>query len=86
MIFDSFTFYNEKYLLTYRLNLLSDIVDFFVIVESTHTHTAKSKILFFNEIKHRFENFSEKIIHIIVDDFPYTNPLGLSIDQVWCNE
>ena len=50
-VIDCFIFYNELELLTYRLNLLYAIVDFFVIVESTHTHTGKEKPLFFNENK-----------------------------------
>ncbi len=37
-ILDCFTFYNEIELLTYRLNILNDVVDYFIIVESTHTH------------------------------------------------
>jgi beta-1,4-mannosyl-glycoprotein beta-1,4-N-acetylglucosaminyltransferase len=42
-IIDCFIFYNELELLTYRLNLLNNIVDYFVIVESTHTFTGKEK-------------------------------------------
>ncbi len=37
-IIDCFTFYNEIDLLIYRLNILNDIVDYFIIVESTHTY------------------------------------------------
>ena len=44
-IIDCFIFYNEIALLTYRLNVLNDVVDFFVIVESTHTFTGKEKSL-----------------------------------------
>lgn len=86
-IIDCFIFYNELDLLTYRLNLLNNIVDYFIIVESTHTFVGKEKKLFFNENKHLFENFNEKIIHIIVDDFPYKHP-NVNIDNgdVWKNE
>ena len=74
-------------LLTYRLNLLYTIVDFFVIVESTHTHTGKEKPLFFNENKNVFANFKDKIIHIIVDDFPHKYPsINISNDDQWKNE
>ena len=38
-VIDCFTFYNELDMLTLRLNELSDFVDYFVLVESTHTHT-----------------------------------------------
>ena len=86
-IIDCFIFYNELDLLTYRLNLLNNIVDYFIIVESTHTFVGKEKKLFFNENKHLFENFNQKIIHIIVDDFPYKHP-NVNIDNgdVWKNE
>jgi len=80
-IIDCFIFYNELDLLKYRLDLLNDVVDYFVIVESTHTFVGKEKRLFFNENKHLFD--SEKIIHIIVDDFPYKHPNNV---DVWQNE
>ena len=86
-IIDCFTFYNELDLLTYRLNILKDVVDYFVIVESTHTHTGKTKTLYFDENKHLFTNFTDKIIHIVVNDLPckYINA-NLSHDEVWKNE
>ena len=46
-IIDCFIFYNELDLLTYRLNLLNNIVDYFIIVESKHTFVGKEKNLFF---------------------------------------
>ena len=86
-IVDCFIFYNELDLLTYRFNLLNNVVDYFVIVESTHTFVGKEKKLFFNENKHLFENFSNKIIHIIVDDFPYKNDnVNIGNNDVWNNE
>jgi beta-1,4-mannosyl-glycoprotein beta-1,4-N-acetylglucosaminyltransferase len=86
-VIDCFTFYNELDLLTYRLNILNKIVDYFVIVESTHTHVGKEKKLFFDENKHLFEQFSEKIIHIIVDDFPHKYPnINISNNEQWVNE
>ena len=86
-IIDCFIFYNELDLLTYRFNLLNNIVDYFIIVESTHTFTGKEKKLFFNENKHLFEKFTNKIIHIIVDDFPYKyNNVNIDSNDVWNNE
>ena len=70
-IIDCFTFYNEMDLLNYRLNILYNVVDYFIIVESTHTYVGKEKKLFYNDNKHLFEKFNDKIIHIIVDDFPF---------------
>ena len=36
-IIDSFIFYNELDLLEYRLSILNDLVDYFILVES-HIH------------------------------------------------
>lgn len=86
-IIDCFIFYNELDLLTYRLNLLNHIVDYFIIVESTNTFIGKEKKLFFNENKHLFEKFISKIIHIIVDDIPHKyNNVNISNKDVWNNE
>jgi beta-1,4-mannosyl-glycoprotein beta-1,4-N-acetylglucosaminyltransferase len=83
-IIDCFIFYNELELLTYRLNLLNNVVDYFVIVESTHTFIGKEKNCLFNDNKHLFKDFSNKIIHIIVNDFPFKYP-DSNIDP-WENE
>jgi len=48
-IIDCFTFYNEIDLLNYRLSVLNDVVDYFVIVEATHTHVGKKKYYIFKE-------------------------------------
>ena len=86
-IIDCFTFYNEIDLLTYRLNILYPIVDYFIIVESTHTYIGKEKPLFFNENRNLFEKFMNKIIHIIVDDLPYKYPnVNIDNNDVWKNE
>lgn len=70
MIYDAFLFFNELDLLDIRLNLLNDVVDKFVIVESSVTFSGKQKRLFFDDNKHLFERFNDKIIHIVVDDTP----------------
>jgi len=86
-IIDCFLFYNELELLTYRLNILKDVVDYFIIVESKHTFVGKEKPLIFYENKHLFEKFNEKIIHIIVTDFPYKYPnINISNSEQWINE
>lgn len=86
-IIDCFIFYNELELLTYRLNILYNVVDYFIIVESTHTFTGKEKKLFYNDNKFLFENFSDKIIHIIVNNLPYKYPdINLNNNEQWKNE
>lgn len=70
MIYDCFTFFNELDLLEIRLNVLNDVVDWFVLVEATKTHSGMGKHLFFDKNKERYKAFLPKIIHIIVDDYP----------------
>ena len=72
-IYDCFSFFNELDILEIRLNVLNDIVDKFIIVEATKTHTGYDKPLYFLENKDRFKSFEDKIIHIIVDDIPKHN-------------
>lgn len=73
MIYDCFTFFNELELLELRLNELAVVVDKFVLVEATQTHTNKPKPLHYQENRARFSAFHDKIIHIIVDDLPVSN-------------
>lgn len=67
-IVDGFLFYNEVELLTYRLEILWDVVDYFVIAESPLTFTGKPKPMFFDPAK--YEKYASKIVHVIVDDMP----------------
>lgn len=83
MIVDCFMFCNELQMLYYRLNLLGDIVDYFVIVESRFTHSGKPKELYFQSNKHLFP-FQNKIIHIVVDQMPFLTNLRRS--HIWANE
>jgi len=86
-IIDSFIFYNELDLLNYRLSILDEYVDNFILVESTHTFTGKEKPLFYDENKEKFEKFNNKIIHIVVHDFPYKFPnINYKFNQQWENE
>lgn len=66
-IYDCFLFFNENDLLEIRLNELSNIVDYFIIVESKYTFTKKDKP--FNLDLKRFEKFKDKIIYIQHQDF-----------------
>jgi|688.fasta_scaffold276978_2 hypothetical protein len=70
MIYDCFTFFNELDILELRLELLFDKVDWFVIVESTKTHSFEDKELYYQSNSFRFKKYSDKIIHIVVSDFP----------------
>ena len=72
-IVDCFVFYNELQLLEYRLSILYDVVDYFIIVESRQTFVGKSKELLYEKNKNRFSKFKDKIIHVVVD-LPYKYP------------
>lgn len=69
-IYDTFTFFNEIELLDIRLNILNDVVDYFVIAEATKTFQNKEKPLYFKINKNLFSSFSHKIIHIVIEDMP----------------
>jgi beta-1,4-mannosyl-glycoprotein beta-1,4-N-acetylglucosaminyltransferase len=67
-VIDCFIFYNEIDMLKFRLKELNDCVDFFVLVECIKTHQNNDKELFFENNKHQFTEYLDKIIHIIVKD------------------
>lgn len=70
-VYDCFTFYNEFDLLDLRLNVLDQVVDYFVIVESTKTFTGKDKPLYFKDNIDRYQKFQNKIRHVVVRDGDY---------------
>ena len=86
MVYDCFSFYNELDLLEIRLNVLKDVVDRFVLVEATQTHTGKSKPLYYEENKTRFAAFADKIIHVVVDDFPAADVADSERRLSWMRE
>jgi beta-1,4-mannosyl-glycoprotein beta-1,4-N-acetylglucosaminyltransferase len=69
-IFDCFPFLNELEILELRFMELSDIVDYFVIVEANKTHTGNRKELIFEKNKTKFKNYLDKVIYIKVNDMP----------------
>lgn len=69
-LYDCVSFFNELDLLEMRLVELSPVVDRFVIVEATKTHSGQDKPLYYAENSRRFLPWCEKIIHIVVGDMP----------------
>ena len=67
-IYDCFSYWDEDLLLKIRLNILSNSVDFFVIVEGNKTWQNNSKELRFNI--DNFRDFKDKIIYVPVKDLP----------------
>ena len=72
MLYDCFTFFNELDILEIRLNEMAPAVDRFVLVEARKTFQGADKPLYFEENKHRFASFLNKIEHIVID-FPDNN-------------
>jgi beta-1,4-mannosyl-glycoprotein beta-1,4-N-acetylglucosaminyltransferase len=69
-IYDCFNFFNELDILELRFNILYEHVDWFVIVESSVTHSGEEKPFYFEENKGRYSNFLDKIIYYKVYDTP----------------
>jgi beta-1,4-mannosyl-glycoprotein beta-1,4-N-acetylglucosaminyltransferase len=65
-IYDCITFFDEDILLEVRLNILKDVVDFFIIVEAKQDHQGKSKSLNFKIDK--YEQFKHKIVYRVIDE------------------
>lgn len=79
LIYDCFIFFNELELLKMRFHELYAHVDRFVIVESCETFSGKAKPLYFNENKHLFEPFLDKVIHVVIED-------RMNTKDRWCRD
>ena len=69
-LYDCFTFFNELDILELRLRELDALVHRFVLVEANTTFTGQAKPLHFALNAARFGPWIDRIIHIVVDDFP----------------
>ena len=71
LIIDAFTFNFELDLLEIRLNELKHVVDYHILVESSHTVYGSPKAMYFDLHKwqNRFFKFRDKIIHVPVRDW-----------------
>ncbi|MBY6261984.1 hypothetical protein EI613_08605 [Azospirillum sp. 412522] len=67
-IFDCCTFFNEAEILEIRLAELYDVVEGFVVVEATHTHSGEPKALSFGDHRERFRPYMDKIRYVVVDE------------------
>lgn len=86
MIYDCFSFFNELDLLEIRLNVLKDVVDKFVLVEATRTHTGRPKPLYYEENKARYADFADRIIHVVVEDFSAAEGMATARETAWAVE
>ena len=62
-IIDCITYLDEDMLLDFRLNVLNNYIDYFVIVEAKEDHQGRKKKLNFNI--ENFKQFKHKIIYLI---------------------
>lgn len=76
-VYDCFPFYNELDLLEARFEELWDVVDRFVICEATLTHGGKPKPLYFRDNLQRFEKYLSKVTHVVLDDYPELEKIGM---------
>ena len=79
-VVDAFMFYNELEMLKYRLTVMSPYVDRFVICECPVSFAGKPKPLYFQENKHIFEPWLDKITHLVWKGYR-TDP-----EESWYNE
>jgi beta-1,4-mannosyl-glycoprotein beta-1,4-N-acetylglucosaminyltransferase len=81
IVYDCFQFFNELDLLEIRLNILSGVVDKFVLVEADKSHSNQPKPLYFEENKSHFQSFLDKIIHIKITQYP-----DIALKNAWAAE
>jgi beta-1,4-mannosyl-glycoprotein beta-1,4-N-acetylglucosaminyltransferase len=75
-IFDCVTFFDENLLVNARLEILKDVVDYFVICESRYDYRGCKKKINFKLIDKKFKN---RVRHIILEDnFPDVRDLWKS--------
>lgn len=67
-LIDCFTFHNETNMLCFRIAELRHVVDTFVLVEATKTHSGEDKPLHFDKVAHLFPEVH--IERVVVDDMP----------------
>ena len=67
-IYDCITFFDENLLTNTRFEILKDVVDFFIVVESNYDHKGDKKKINF---KLENSNFKNKVRHIVIENnFP----------------
>ena len=78
-IFDCVTFFQENFLTNIRIEILSDVVDYFVICESNYDHRGNKKSLNFDL---RNSKFKVKIIYVVLEK-PFKNKENLGLTKKW---
>ena len=75
-VFDCITFFNENPLVNARLEILKDVVDYFIICESKYDYRGFKKKINFKLINKKFKN---RVRHLVLTNkFPDTKNLWKS--------
>jgi beta-1,4-mannosyl-glycoprotein beta-1,4-N-acetylglucosaminyltransferase len=83
-VIDCFPFFDEFLILDIRLRELYDVVDKFIVVESTQTFSGKQKPLYLSEcIEDRYPQYKDKIDIIAVGDIDTESTTD---NPVWARE
>jgi beta-1,4-mannosyl-glycoprotein beta-1,4-N-acetylglucosaminyltransferase len=82
-IIDCFIFFNELDILELRLKLLDKHVDHFIIAESNLTHSGNPKVYHFEENRHQFSNWLQKITYLPIQQT--TKGLNFSLKETSYN-
>lgn len=69
-IFDVVMFNHELRILNVKLHEMADWVDAFILIEARQTYAGAPKPLVFHENREMFAPFLDKIVHVVVDEFP----------------
>ncbi len=82
-IFNLMPFNDELALLKVHLAEMADWVDLFVIAESEVTFTGQPKPLHFRDHRAEFEQYADKIVHVVVPEHPeaFHSPWGRDFRQ-----
>ena len=72
-VYDCFLYNGEAKMLNFRLHELNDLVDFFIIGESSYTFKGDPKPLTLSSIKEILKPFASKIIYVTNDIAPTAN-------------
>jgi beta-1,4-mannosyl-glycoprotein beta-1,4-N-acetylglucosaminyltransferase len=70
MIYDCVILFNELEVLELRFSELDSVVDRFVVVEAPVTFSGRRKPLAYSQNRQRFRRWTDRIIHIVVEDMP----------------
>lgn len=69
--YDIFPFNDELELLNVRFNVLNPVVDYFVVVEAPNNFYGQPKPFIFEENRHLFNDFNDKVIHVKLPPFNF---------------